>query len=476
MNNLPKLIRRFTGILLLSFMLLVFANFAILAFLMAWQSPSVADSPYNVAIQTGKAFQISESGYTLQEDISTQLKEQDIWAFVVDNDTLQIVWKTGNVPDTLPARYSLSDIADLSVGYLDGYPTYTGETENGIVVLGYPKDSFWKHTRASWNYNFFARLPQIVFIVLAVNIVVILLIYVIANMKFLKPVKPITKGIQDLSIGESVHIPEKGLLSDISANINRTSNILQEQRQQLKKKETARANWIAGVSHDIRTPLSVVMGYAGQLKDDANLTDEERQKAEVIVKQSKRMQNLINDLNLASKLEYNMQPINPVKQNLIAIVRQVVVDFINMDIEDKYPIEWQTDETLTVCPVNADKDLLKRAVSNLIQNSINHNEQGCKIYVNAVADNDKCTVIVSDDGAGATDEQIENLNTTPHYMVCDENTTEQCHGLGLLIVKQIVSAHGGTTTIEHSSYGGFSVKLTLPISNPSTQLSAIFYS
>ena len=77
MNNLPKLIRCFTGILLLSFVLLVFANFAILAFLMAWQSPSVADSPYNVAIQAGKAFQISESGYILQEDISTQLNEQD---------------------------------------------------------------------------------------------------------------------------------------------------------------------------------------------------------------------------------------------------------------------------------------------------------------------------------------------------------------------------------------------------------------
>lgn len=463
MNNLPKLIWRFTGILLLSFVLLVFANFAILAFIMVWQSPSVADSPYNVATQTGKAFQISESGYTLQEDVSTQLKEQNIWAFVVDNDTLQIVWKTENVPDTIPASYSLSDIADLSVGYLDGYPTYTGETENGIVVLGYPKDSFWKHTSASWNYNFFAHLPQIVFIVFAVNIAVILLIYVVANMKFLKPVKPITKGIQDLSIGEPVHIPEKGLLSDISANINRTSNILQEQRQQLKKKETARANWIAGVSHDIRTPLSMVMGYAGQLKDDATLTSEKRQKAEVIVRQSKRIQNLINDLNLASKLEYNMQPINPAKQNLIAIVRQVVVDFINMDIEDKYPIEWETDEALTICPVNADKDLLKRAISNLIQNSINHNEQGCKIYVSVTADSGKCTVGVSDDGVGATDEQIEKLNNAPHYMVCDENTAEQRHGLGLLIVKQIISAHDGTTIIEHSSYGGFSVKVTLPI-------------
>ena len=48
-------------------------------------------------------------------------------------------------------------------------------------------------------------------------------------------------------------------------------------------------------------------------------------------------------------------------------------------------------------------------------------------------------------------------------MVCDENTAEQRHGLGLLIVKQIISAHDGTTIIEHSSYGGFSVKVTLPI-------------
>lgn len=62
-----------------------------------------------------------------------------------------------------------------------------------------------------------------------------------------------------------------------------------------------------------------------------------------------------------------------------------------------------------------------------------------------------------------TDEQIEKLNNTPHYMVCDENTTEQRHGLGLLIVKQIMFAHNGSISIGHSSYGGFSVKLILPI-------------
>ena len=66
----------------------------------------------------------------------------------------------------------------------------------------------------------------------------------------------------------------------------------------------------------------MVMGYAGQLESDMQLSEDNRKKATVIVRQSKRMRNLINDLNLASKLEYNMQPINPKKQNLIAVIRR----------------------------------------------------------------------------------------------------------------------------------------------------------
>ena len=230
----------------------------------------------------------------------------------------------------------------------------------------------------------------------------------------------------------------------------------------MRKKETARANWIAGVSHDIRTPLSMVMGYAGQLESSCNLSESEQKKAAVIVKQSKRMKDLINDLNLASKLEYNMQPLMMKQENAVAIVRQVVVDFMNMDIDDRFPIEWKTDDDLTVCNIYADKDLLKRAISNLIQNSINHNENGCAIFVSVITDSSNCIICVEDNGIGASDDQIEKLNNTPHYMVCDTNTTEQRHGLGLLIVKQIMDGHSGTVIIDHSEYGGFKVVLTIP--------------
>lgn len=98
----------------------------------------------------------------------------------------------------------------------------------------------------------------------------------IANSKLLKSVKPITNGIQALPSGEPVLCQGKGLLSDLAAKINQTSDILQKQKRNLQRKETARANWISGVSHDIRTPLSMVMGYAGQIEDNESLPESER--------------------------------------------------------------------------------------------------------------------------------------------------------------------------------------------------------
>ncbi len=462
MKSVSKLIRRFVGILLLSSVLILFINFLMFVVLMISQFPDVDNSPYNIATETGKALEETDSGYMLAKDISAKLQENQAWAILIDNDTLQVVWQTENLPNSIPSAYTLSNIADLAVGYIDGYPTYTGEHENGIVVVGFPRNSFWKHIRPSWNYSLIANLPKNFLIVLFVNIVFIFLIYIIANIKLLKSVKPITKGIQDLSAGVPVHISETGVLSEISSNINHTSDILQEQKEQLRKKETARANWIAGVSHDIRTPLSMVMGYAGQLESASNISEAERKKAAVIVKQSKRMKNLINDLNLASKLEYDMQPLMKKQENAVAVVRQVVVDFMNMDIDDRFPIEWKTDDKLTICSINVDKDLLKRAIANIIQNSISYNENGCTIYVSVAEDNSKCIICVEDNGAGASDEQIEKLNHVRHYMVCDTNTTEQQHGLGLLIVKQIIDGHNGKTIIDHSEYGGFKVILTIP--------------
>ena len=465
MKDITKLIRRFVGILLLSTILVIVLNIIILAVISTSQTAN--GRPWTTAKKTAEALQETETGYILSGDISDQLNRENAWAIYIDNDTLEVKWHTENLPDTVPLQYTISDIASLTRGYIDRYPTYTGESENGLVVVGYPKDRYWKHMYPSWDYNFIKNAPYTVLIVIGVNIFLIFLIYIIANSKLLKSVKPITNGIQVLPSGEPVYVREKGLLSNLAAKINQTSDILQKQKRNLQRKETARANWISGVSHDIRTPLSMVRGYAGQIEDNESLPESERKKARIIRQQSTKMKNLINDLNLASKLEYNMQPINPKPVNLVAIARQSVVDFLNLGIGEKYPIEWNTDETLAACVINGDKELLRRAIGNLITNSQTHNPDGCAISVCVEKSDTEYKIIVKDNGIGVTDEKLEKLRTTPHYMMSDDGTTEPRHGLGLLIVGQIVSAHKGTVAFDHGKQRGFAVTLAFPIINNS---------
>ena len=460
MKNILKLIRRFVITIILSIFLLLFLNIFLFEFI--FFKYSTDDSPSDKTFEIAKMIKFKDRKYFLPDKEISNLKKQNIWAIVIDNDSKKVIWQTENLPGEIPKEYSVFDIALFSHAYIKGYPVFTAKIRNDLLVLGYPKDSYWKYSTATWNYRLIQNVPNFFLIFLLSNIFFVFLIYIFSNSKLLKSVNPIIKGIQDLPKDKPVKIDEKGVLSELAKSINKTSEILQNQREQLRNKDTARANWIAGVSHDIRTPLSMIMGYASQLKTSSNLSDEMEKKLSVILKQSERIKNLINDLNLASKLEYNMQPFEKKKENAVAVVRQVIVDFLNMDIDEKFPIEWKTKSEFVSCFVNVDKNLIKRALANLIQNSINHNENGCTIYVSVKEDEKNCIICVEDNGIGVSDEELEKLNNTPHYMVCDKNTTEQQHGLGLLIVKQIMDVHNGQVEMKHSEYGGFKVVLQIP--------------
>lgn len=460
MKNILKLIRRFVITIILSIFLLLFLNIFLFEFI--FFKYSTDDSPSDKTFEIAKMIKFKDRKYFLPDKEISNLKKQNIWAIVIDNDSKKVIWQTENLPGEIPKEYSVFDIALFSHAYIKGYPVFTAKIRNDLLVLGYPKDSYWKYSTATWNYRLIQNVPNFFLTFLISNIFFVFLIYIFSNSKLLKSVNPIIKGIQDLPKDNPVNIDEKGVLSELAKSINKTSEILQNQREQLRNKDTARANWIAGVSHDIRTPLSMIMGYTSQLKTSSNLSEEMAKKLSVILKQSERIKNLINDLNLASKLEYNMQPFEKKKENAVAVVRQVIVDFLNMDIDEKFPIEWKTKSEFVSCFINVDKNLIKRALANLIQNSINHNENGCTIYVSVKEDEKNCIICVEDNGIGVSDEELEKLNNTPHYMVCDKNTTEQQHGLGLLIVKQIMDVHNGQVEMKHSEYGGFKVVLQIP--------------
>lgn len=463
MRNLTKWIRRFAGILSLSIFLLLAVNLLILILVAAGQSPN--SGPWTTARTVSDSLIQTADGYRLSEEAEAELRDKNAWAIYISDTTKQVVWQTEDCPPEIAQEYTIAQIAGLTRGYLADYPTFTAGTEDGLVVVGFPKDSYWKMMNPSWDLDFIKNAPYLVLAVFGVNITVIFLIYIIANSRLLRSIQPLANGIQALPGGAAIHVREQGLLSDLANDINKTAEILQSQRLALQKKETARANWISGVSHDIRTPLSMVMGYAEQLAEDSALSPENRRKAHIMQQQSTKIKNLIADLNLSAKLEYQMQPLHLETCYPAAIIRQCAADFLNTDLDEKYPLSWEIPENQSGKAIHGDRNLLCRAVSNLLNNARTHNPAGCRITLKMEQTDLNCRITIADDGVGMTDEQLEQLKSRPLEGFTDEGLTEPRHGLGLLIVRQIVNAHHGTLTFSAVQPHGLCVCMSFPLND-----------
>ena len=244
------------------------------------------------------------------------------FAMLLD-DTGTPVWNY-RLPEHLNHTYTTSQVASFTRWYLDDYPVYVWGGEKGLLVIGYPRGSMW-------NYAVHQDMDNLkgVFTFLSLSFVSTLaasvLILLVSGFRYYRRMRIIADAIGQLASGGSVHLAETGTMKEIASTINRTSDRLTAQREQLEKRDEARTEWISGVSHDIRTPLSLVMGYADMIERQSDTDTRIRKKAALIRGQSVRIRNLIEDLNLASKLEYNAQPLRKRKVFLAVILRKVSV-------------------------------------------------------------------------------------------------------------------------------------------------------
>ena len=394
---------------------------------------------------------LSASG--VSEETKEALKASQVWAMLLDAEG-NCTWSV-SLPEEVPTRYTVQDVAVFSKGYLRDYPVFVRSTENGLLVLGYPKDSFMKLTGNYFPIRAIRIFPLFVTGILAIDILLLFLVYYFSKRNISKNTEPIMTSIQGLSAGKPAALSIKGELSEIADSVNQASQVLSRQNQ-------ARANWISGVSHDIRTPLSMIMGYAGRIADDDAASGSIRQEAEIIRAQSAKIKDLVRDLNLVSRLEYEMQPLHKEPARLSRLLRSYAADLLNAGIGEKHSIEVEISPEAETAVINCDARLISRAVGNLVQNSISHNPQGCTIRLCLACSDTAISLTVADDGAGLSAEKLRELKEKPHYMESTDERLDLRHGLGLLLVRQIVEAHGGTMEMESAPRSGCKITLAFP--------------
>lgn len=396
----------------------------------------------------------SENELFLTEQGKDFLEAREYVFLMLLNDTGDVIFKW-NLPKDIKDHYTAGEISAFTRWYLNDYPVKVWKTQEGLLVAGGRKNSRWKFT-LELPMGFMEHIGQYIQIIVGANLMIMLGIVGFLGYRYYKSLCPLSEGIEALSRNRRIHLSEKGVAGELAGRINRTSDILERQRRMIQKRDMARTEWIAGVSHDIRTPLSVIMGYADELMQNENLGKEERDRAAVIRNQSMKIRRLIEDLNLTSKLEYNMQPLRIISFYPAALLRTLAAEFINEGLGGQWEVSLVIGPELEGVILKGDEELMKRAVGNLLNNSTRHNPDGCSVWIKGGLEDDKCVIEVSDDGCGIPKTVIQGL----YGETGDVWNEKKPHIMGLRIVKQIVEAHKGDFQIVEK---GHCVRLSFPI-------------
>lgn len=452
MNAVQRFFRRYilstVGIVLLFFAV----NIALLFVIIIAGGMSGADTSFSVRDFSDHV--VLQDGKWVAEDTAlSMLQEQSAWAMLLNEDG-DVIWQQ-SLPEKLPRSYTSTEVASFSRWYLEDYPVKIWTRADGkLMVVGYQPGTLVKYY-FSLEWPCMGVLLGGIAAVFIINLLLIIFLILRNTRKVEKAMTPILQGIQNLSHGKALHLEEQGELAEINAGLNRAAGYM-------KKKDNTRAEWIRGVSHDIRTPLSMVLGYASELEDDCALPLNARKQAGIIRRESEKMKRLIDDLNLTTKLEYALQPVHFQDVDWVETSRQAVSEVLNSGLDSRYEIVFAEMQPGRSIHLLGDDGLLRRMLDNLIRNSITHNPHGCRISVSVGEENGRCLCTVSDDGIGIEPERLKVLNRGDDITSTQGSDEKNEHGLGLKLVMQIVKAHRGTVSFSGSTPHGLEVRISLP--------------
>jgi two-component system, OmpR family, phosphate regulon sensor histidine kinase PhoR len=232
----------------------------------------------------------------------------------------------------------------------------------------------------------------------------------------------------------------------------------------LRRLEQIRREFVANVSHEIRTPVTSIKGFAETLLDGAVENEGDRHRfLTIISQQADRLAALVDDLLSLSRLERDAEePTLPIESGDLCAPLQVAVDVCGVKAASK-----DVHLTLT-CPGNLkarfNQPLIERAVVNLIDNGIKYSERGGHVEVRGLAQDGEVVIMVRDEGCGIAAEHLPRLFERFYRVDKARSRDMGGTGLGLAIVKHVAQIHNGWVTVQSAPGRGSTFEIHLPTS------------
>ena len=304
---------------------------------------------------------------------------------------------------------------------------------------------------------------------LAVVILYVLLGIVIFSVTFMILEEPgirylgrISDAVQSISQGNlntEVDVTGDDEFSAMAANLNKMSSDIRKLMDKEREAERTKNELITNVAHDLRTPLTSIIGYLELLAGNTQIPQEMQHKyIEIAYSKSRRLEKLIEDLFGFTKLNYGKIAMHIGQIDILKLLEQL--------LEEAYPnfeeknLSYDLQSNVPAKIISADGNLLARLFDNLIGNAIKYGADGKRVLVKIHGEEDTVTVSVTNFGRVIPADELPLLFNKFYRVEQSRSATTGGTGLGLAIAKEIVDMHGGTIRVASDLNGTvFTVKL-----------------
>ena len=302
----------------------------------------------------------------------------------------------------------------------------------------------------------------VVILYVLVGIVIFSVTFMILEEPGIRYLGRISDAVQSISQGNlntEVDVTGDDEFSAMAANLNKMSSDIRKLMDKEREAERTKNELITNVAHDLRTPLTSIIGYLELLAGNTQIPQEMQHKyIEIAYSKSRRLEKLIEDLFGFTKLNYGKIAMNIGQIDIVKLLEQL--------LEEAYPnfeeknLSYDLQSNVPAKIISADGNLLARLFDNLIGNAIKYGADGKRVLVKIHGEEDTVTVSVTNFGRVIPADELPLLFNKFYRVEQSRSATTGGTGLGLAIAKEIVDMHGGTIRVASDLNGTvFTVKL-----------------